>query len=134
MKKKVFAELDEICPQYVIFASNTGCLSIIDMAMVTTRPEKVLGLHFMNPAPSMKLVEIVETIVTSKETLEAGKRLCKSLGKTLVIAKDRPGFTMNVLLVPFLLNAIRMVENNVAPSEDIDTALRSWVLTTRWDH
>lgn len=123
LKKKLFAELDEICPEHVIFATNTGVLSVVDMAIVTTRPEKVLGLHFMNPVSTMKLVEIVKTIATSEETLEAGKQLCKSIGKTFVVAKDRPGFVANALLVPFLLNAIRMVENNVATKEDIDVAV-----------
>jgi 3-hydroxybutyryl-CoA dehydrogenase len=123
VKKQIFAELDEICPKDAILATTTGVLSIIDMAMTTTRPEKVLGLHFMNPVSSMKLVELVETIVTSKETLEIAKELCTSLGKTFVVAKDRPGFIVNGLLVPFLLNAIRMLENNVATKEDIDTSL-----------
>lgn len=123
LKKKVFAELDEICPKHVIFATNTGVLSIVDIAVVTTRPEKVLGLHFMNPVTTMKLVEIVRTIATSEETLEAGKQLCKSIGKTFVVAKDSPGFVTNALLVPFLLNAIRMVENNLATKEDIDVAV-----------
>jgi 3-hydroxybutyryl-CoA dehydrogenase len=124
VKKKIFAELDGICPKDAILATCTGVLSIIDMAMTTTRPERVLGLHFMNPVSSMKLVELVKTIVTSEETLEIAKELCTSLGKTFVVAKDRPGFIVNGLFVPFVLNAIRMLENNVATKEDIDTSLR----------
>ena len=122
LKKKIFAELDKICPKHAILATNTSCLSIIDMAMATSRPEKVLGLHFFNPAPIMKLLEIVKTIATSDETLEVGKDFGNSLGKTTVIAQDTPGFIVNRLMVPFLLNAIRMLDAGVATREDIDTA------------
>ena len=83
LKKKMFAELDKICPKHAILASNTSCLSIIDMAMMTTRPDKVLGLHFFNPVPVMGLVEIVKTIATSDETIEAGKEFGKSEGRAL---------------------------------------------------
>ena len=123
LKIKVFAELDRICPKHAILATNTSCLSIIDMAMATTRPEKVLGLHFMNPVPIMKLLEIVKTITTSDETLEVSQDFGNSLGKTIVIAQDTPGFIVNRLLVPFILNAIRMLEAGIATREDIDTAI-----------
>ena len=123
LKKKIFAELDKICPKHAILATNTSCLSIIDMAMATSRPDKVLGLHFMNPAPIMKLLEIIKTITTSDETLEVGKDFGNSLGKTIVIAQDTPGFIVNRLMVPFLLNAIRMLDAGVATREDIDTAI-----------
>jgi len=123
LKIKVFAELDRICPKHAILATNTSCLSIIDMAMATTRPEKVLGLHFMNPVPIMKLLEIVKTIATSDETLETGKNFGESLGKTIVIAQDTPGFIVNRLLMPFILNATRMLEAGIATREDIDTAI-----------
>jgi 3-hydroxybutyryl-CoA dehydrogenase len=123
LKIKVFAELDRICPKHAILATNTSCLSIIDMAMATTRPEKVLGLHFMNPVPIMKLLEIVKTIATSDETLETGKNFGESLGKTIVIAQDAPGFIVNRLLMPFILNATRMLEAGIATREDIDTAI-----------
>ena len=123
LKKKIFAELDKICPKHAILATNTSCLSIIDMAMATSRPDKVLGLHFMNPAPIMKLLEIVKTIATSDETLEVSKDFGNSLGKTIVIAQDTPGFIVNRLMVPFLLNAIRMLDAGVATREDIDTAI-----------
>ena len=123
MKKKIFAELDKICPEHTILATNTSCLSIIDMAMVTTRPDKVLGLHFFNPAPVMKLMEVVKTIATTGETLEAGKAFGASLGKTIVIAQDSPGFIVNRLLIPFILNAVRMLEAGVATREDIDAAI-----------
>jgi len=123
LKRKIFAEIDKICPKHAILATNTSCLSIIDMAMATTRPDKVLGLHFFNPVPVMQLIEIVRTVATSDDTLETGKTFGNSLGKTVVIAQDAPGFIVNRLLMPFLLNAIRMLEAGVATREDIDTAI-----------
>jgi len=123
LKKKIFAEVDKICPKHTILASNTSCLSIIDIAMATSRPDKVLGLHFMNPVPIMKLLEIVRTIATSDETLDTGRTFGASLGKTVVLAKDTPGFIVNFLLMPFLLNTIRMLDAGVASREDIDTAI-----------
>jgi 3-hydroxybutyryl-CoA dehydrogenase len=124
MKKKIFAELDKICSKDAILASNTSCLSIIDMATVTTRPEKVLGMHFFNPVPSMKLLEIVKTIATSDETLEIAKEFGKSIGKTTIVAPDTPGFIVNRLLLPFMLGAFRMLETGGATKEDIDTGVR----------
>jgi 3-hydroxybutyryl-CoA dehydrogenase len=124
LKKKIFAELDGICPQHAILGTNTSCLSIIDMAVATKRPEKVLGLHFFNPAPVMKLLEIVKTIATSDETVAASQEFGKSLGKTTVIAQDAPGFIVNRLWLPFLLHAIRLYEDGVASKEDIDNAIQ----------
>jgi len=124
LKKKIFAELDGICPQHAILGTNTSCLSIIDMAMATKRPEKVLGLHFFNPAPIMKLLEIVKTIATSDETVEASQKFGESLGKTTVIAQDAPGFIVNRLWIPFLLHTIRLYEEGVASREDIDNAIK----------
>lgn len=122
-KKKIFAELDRICPRHAILASNTSGLPVIDMAMVTSRPDKVLGLHFFNPAPIMKLLEIVRTIATSDETLETAEEFGKSIGKTVVVAKDTPGFIVNRLMLPELLNAVRMLEAGIATREDIDNAI-----------
>lgn len=122
-KKKIFAELDKICPRHAILASNTSGLPVIDMAMSTGRPDKVLGLHFFNPAPVMKLLEVVRTIATSDATLETSKEFGKSLGKTVVVAKDTPGFIVNRLMLPELLNAVRMLEAGVAARDDIDNAV-----------
>ncbi len=123
LKKKIFGELDKICPEQAILASNTSGLSIIDMAMATSRPDRVLGLHFFNPVPVMKLLELIRTIATSDDTFAAGKDFGRSIGKMVIVAKDTPGFIVNRLLVPQLLNAIRMMETGVATREDIDTGL-----------
>ncbi|HEY55677.1 MAG TPA: 3-hydroxybutyryl-CoA dehydrogenase [Dehalococcoidia bacterium] len=123
LKKKIFAELDGICPPHAILATNTSCLSIIDMAMATKRPDKVLGLHFFNPAPVMKLLEMVKTIATSDETVKLSQKFGESLGKTTVIAQDAPGFIVNRLWIPFLLHSIRLYEEGVASREDIDNAI-----------
>lgn len=124
IKKKVFAELDRICPERTILASNTSSMCIIEIAAATERLDKVLGLHFFNPAPVMKLLEIVKTIATSDETLRIGKEFGESLGKTTVIAKDTPGFIVNRLLTPFTLNAIRVLEAGIASRDDIDNAIK----------
>ncbi|MFC1993050.1 3-hydroxyacyl-CoA dehydrogenase family protein [Chloroflexota bacterium] len=124
LKKKIFADLDKVCPAHAILATNTSCLSVIDVAVATKRPEKVLGLHFMNPVPIMKLLEIVRTIATSDDTLESGKEFGNSVGKTLVIAKDTPAFIVNALLMPYLLSAMRMFDAGVATKEDIDTGIQ----------
>jgi 3-hydroxybutyryl-CoA dehydrogenase len=124
LKKKIFAELDGICPKDAILATNTSCLSIIEMAVVTKRPDKVIGLHFFNPAPIMKLLEIVRTIATSEETLAASQKFGESLDKTTVVAQDAPGFIVNRLWIPFLLHCIRLYEEGVASREDIDNAIK----------
>jgi 3-hydroxybutyryl-CoA dehydrogenase len=124
LKKKIFAELDKICPPNAILATNTSCLSIMDMAAVTKRQDKVLGLHFFNPVPLMKLLEVVKTIATSEETLNAGRAFGETLGKTVVTAADSPGFIVNRLLMPFLIEAVKMVEAGQATKEDIDKAVK----------
>ncbi len=123
LKKKLFVEVDKICPKHAILATNTSCLSIVDMAMATSRPDKVLGLHFWNPAPLMKLLEVVKTVATSDETLETGKSFGESLGKTIIVAPDIPGFIVNRLQIPFRLDAIRMLEAGIATKEDIDAGV-----------
>jgi 3-hydroxybutyryl-CoA dehydrogenase len=124
LKKKIFTELDKICSPQAILASNTSCMSIIDMATVTGRPDKVLGLHFFNPVQVMKLLEIVKTIATSDETVEICRTFGESLEKSVVLAQDAPGFIVNRLMTPFLLNAIRMLEAGVATREDIDAGVK----------
>jgi 3-hydroxybutyryl-CoA dehydrogenase len=123
MKKKLFAELDKVCLANTILATNTSCLSIIDMAMVTKRAEKVLGIHFFNPVPVMKLIEVVKTIATSQETIDAGKQFGEKCGKKVVIAQDSPGFIVNRLMIPFILNAIHMRDSGIATKEDIDAGI-----------
>jgi len=114
LKRQIFAALDGICPPHTILASNTSCLCVTEMASVTRRGDKVLGLHFFNPVPVMKLLEIVRTILTSDETLNTCRAFGESLGKTVVVAPDTPGFIVSRLLIPYLLNAIRAVEDKVA--------------------
>jgi 3-hydroxybutyryl-CoA dehydrogenase len=124
LKKKVFAELDAVCPKHAVLATNASTVSIIDIARATQRPDKVIGTHYFNPAAMMKLVEIVRTIATSDETVKICQDYCKSIGKETVIAKDTPGFIVNRLSTPFMLEAVRMLENNVASREDIDNAVK----------
>jgi len=124
IKKKVFAMIDVVCPDHTIFSTNTSTLSVIDLARVTKRPEKVMGLHFFTPVPVMQLVEIVKTIATSEETIKVGQKFVKSLGKISIIAPDIPGLLANRLISTFYLSAIRMVEANIATAQDIDTAMR----------
>ncbi|MGD9118657.1 MAG: 3-hydroxyacyl-CoA dehydrogenase NAD-binding domain-containing protein, partial [Dehalococcoidia bacterium] len=124
LKKKIFAELDGILGKDAILATNTSCLSIIDMAIVTKRADKVVGLHFFNPAPIMKLLEIVRTIATSEETMAASQEFGKKLGKTTVVAKDAPGFIVNRLWIPFMLHSIKLYEEGVASREDIDNGIQ----------
>jgi len=124
VKRKVFEELDRVCPPSTIFTSNTSSLPIVDMAAVTKRPDRFAGLHFFNPAPVMALVEIVKAITTSDETVSTLRAFVQKLGKTPVVSKDVPGFIVNRLLVPYLLGAIRVLEQGVATPEEIDTAVK----------
>jgi 3-hydroxybutyryl-CoA dehydrogenase len=124
LKKEAFKQLDEICPPHALLTSNTSSMTIIEMAAATRRMDKVAGLHFFNPVPVMRLVEIVRTITTSDETVETLREFSESLGKTVVMAKDTPGFVVNRLLIPYLLNAIRCYESGLATIEDIDTAIK----------
>jgi len=123
IKKSLFANLDSICPKHTILATNTSCISIINMATATKRPDKVVGLHFFNPAPVMKLVEVIKTLAASDDTVTESRKFVESLGKTGIIVEDSPAFVVNRLLIPYLLNAIRMLESGIACKEDIDTAI-----------
>ncbi len=124
LKKEIFSELDKTCPEHTIFASNTSSLTVTEMAAATNRPDRFVGLHFFNPVPVMKLVEVVRTIATSQETFDTAFAFGKSLGKEPIACKDNSGFVVNLLLVPYLLDAIRAVENGVASVEDIDKGMQ----------
>ncbi len=122
-KKDLFNHLDDICKDDCIIATNTSTLPVVEMAAQTRRPERVLGIHFFNPAPVMQLVEIVRAITTSDETVEAARGLVEALGKKPVVVKDRAGFVVNALLFPYLNNAVKLLEAGVASKEDIDQAM-----------
>ena len=122
-KNELFGYLDGVCPEGTIFASNTSSLTVTDMAAATSRPDRFVGLHFFNPVPVMKLVEVVRTIVTSQETFEAARAFAKRVGKVPIAARDNSGFVVNLLLVPYMLDAIRQLERGVATIEDIDKAM-----------
>jgi 3-hydroxybutyryl-CoA dehydrogenase len=123
VKQDIFRTLDAACPPATILASNTSSIPIIDLASVTGRPDRVLGLHFMNPVPVMRLIEMVQAITTSDDTVGDCRRFGESLGKRVILSKDRAGFIVNMLLVPYLLDAVRMVEAGFAAREDIDVGM-----------
>jgi 3-hydroxybutyryl-CoA dehydrogenase len=123
LKRKIFSQIDRICPEHAIMATNTSSLLVRDIAVVTRRQDKVLGMHFFNPVPVMKLIEMVRASATSDETLDAGRRFGESLGKTVITVRDSPGFIVNRLITTQIINAIKMVESGVASKEDIDTSM-----------
>jgi 3-hydroxybutyryl-CoA dehydrogenase len=122
-KQAIFSALDAACPPQTILASNTSSIPIIDLASVTRRPERVLGMHFMNPVPVMRLVELVRAITTADAVLTDARAIGEALGKRVIVSKDRAGFIVNMLLVPYLLEAIRMYESGFAAREDIDLGM-----------
>ena len=122
-KIEIFRALDAICGETAIFCSNTSSLTITELSAATRRPDRFAGLHFFNPVPVMKLVEVVRTIATSDATIEALLEFARSLGKEPVLAKDNSGFIVNRLLVPYLLDAVRAVEEGVGTAEDIDKGM-----------
>jgi 3-hydroxybutyryl-CoA dehydrogenase len=124
LKNALWKELDGLCGPSTIFASNTSSLTIAAMAAATKRADRFVGLHFFNPVPLMPLVEVVRTVTTSEETLRRALAFAKSLGKEPVVAKDNSGFIVNLLLVPYLLDAIRAVERGVGSVPDIDKAMQ----------
>ncbi len=124
VKKALFAELEQIVKPSGILATNTSTLAVVEMAMVTQRPDKVVGIHFFNPAPMMKLVEVVRPITASDETVAAALAFAAACGKDGVEVKDRAGFIVNALLFPYLNNAVRMWEQGTASMESIDTAMK----------
>jgi len=123
-KKELFGELDKLCPKSTIFASNTSSISITEMATATQRPDRFLGLHFFNPVPVMKLVEVIRTIATDPAVFEEIVQFAVRLGKTPVRTSDRTGFIVNRLLVPYLLDAVRALEEGVGSIEDIDNSMK----------
>jgi 3-hydroxybutyryl-CoA dehydrogenase len=123
-KRELFTALDALCPPSTIFASNTSSLTITEIATATKRPQRFVGLHFFNPVPIMKLVEVVRTIATDKEVYEEMVVFGAKLGKTAVRAHDSTGFIVNRLLVPYLLDAIRALEEGVGSIEDIDNSMK----------
>jgi 3-hydroxybutyryl-CoA dehydrogenase len=122
-KNELFSVLDDLCGPETIFASNTSSLPITDMAAATGRPDRVVGLHFFNPVPVMKLVEAVRTIATSDDAFDAAYAFAAALGKEPITAKDNSGFVVNLLLVPYMLDAIRQLERGVASIVDMDKAM-----------
>jgi 3-hydroxybutyryl-CoA dehydrogenase len=124
LKKKIFAELDRITSSRTLLSTNTSCLSVTEIARSTNRPEKVIGLHFFNPAPLMQLLEMVITLMTAEETVKTCETFAVSLGKTVVKAKDTRGFIANRLGMPSILNSIRMLENGVASRDEIDNTIK----------
>ena len=123
VKNAMWKELDALCPARTLFASNTSSLTIAAMAAATTRGDRMVGLHFFNPVPVMKLVEVVKTVTTSDESFRRAFEFSKKLGKEPIAAKDNSGFVVNLLLVPYLIDAINALEHGVASIEDIDKGM-----------
>ena len=124
IKKQIFAELDKICKEETILASNTSSLSITEVASATKRPDKVIGMHFFNPAPVMKLVEIIRGMATSQETFDKVKAMSEAIGKTPVEVAEAPGFVVNRILIPMINEAIGIYAEGIASVEDIDTSMK----------
>lgn len=124
VKNGLWRELDVLCPAHTIFASNTSSLTIAAMASATSRADRMVGLHFFNPVPLMKLVEVVRTVTTSEETFRRAFDFARALGKEPIAAKDNSGFVVNLLLVPYLIDAINALEHGVASVSDIDKGMQ----------
>ena len=123
LKKDTFKELDKICPPHTIFASNTSGLSITEMAAVTSRPDKLIGMHFFNPVPVMRLLELVRGYETSEDTIEAAEDVGKKTGKETILVKESPGFCVNRILVPLINEAFFALDEGLANAEDIDKGM-----------
>jgi 3-hydroxybutyryl-CoA dehydrogenase len=124
LKRKIFQHLDKVCPADALIASNTSSISITELAATTGRPDRVIGMHFMNPVPVMKLVEIIRGLATSDETYHAVRDLAVALGKTPAVASDYPGFISNRILLPMINEAVYCVMEGVADAEAIDTVMK----------
>ena len=126
LKRSVFKELDELCAPHVVLASNTSSMSLTEIAAATQRPERVCGMHFFNPVPIMKLVEIIRGYATNDETVNITTELAKKMGKiTVEVKKDSPGFVVNRIMIPHMLEAIKIVEEGIASIEDVDIAVKA---------
>lgn len=126
LKKSVFKELDELCRPEVVLASNTSSMSLTEIAAATKRPENVCGMHFFNPVPLMRLVEVIRGYATSDETVAITTDLAKKMGKiTVEVKKDSPGFIVNRIMIPHMVEAIKIVEEGIATKEDVDTAVKN---------
>jgi 3-hydroxybutyryl-CoA dehydrogenase len=125
VKKELFGQLSEICSETAILATNTSTLPVVEMAVATSRPEKVCGVHFFNPAPAMALVEIVRPLTAADDTITAARGFAEACGKTPVEVADAAGFIVNAILFPYLNSAARLLEKGVASAEDIDTAMKA---------
>jgi len=124
IKKQIFAELDKICKPETILATNTSSLSITEVAAATQRPDRVIGMHFFNPAPVMKLVEVIRGMATSQETFDAVKELSLAIGKSPVEVAEAPGFVVNRILIPMINEAVGIFAEGIASVEDIDTSMK----------
>ncbi|MEX2293932.1 MAG: 3-hydroxybutyryl-CoA dehydrogenase [Acidimicrobiales bacterium] len=124
VKKELFTRLDDILKPEGIIATNTSTLPVVELAVATERPDKVVGIHFFNPAPMMSLVEVIAPLTASPDTVEAAKAFAVACGKDVVEVKDRAGFIVNALLFPYLNNAVRLLESGTANRDDIDTAMK----------
>jgi 3-hydroxybutyryl-CoA dehydrogenase len=124
VKREVFSTLDRVCAPDAVLATNTSSLSVTEIAACASKPERVLGLHFFNPVPLMKLVEVIRALPTNDASFERATAYVASIGKTAVITKDAPGFVVNRLLIPYILDAIRVYEAGLASREDIDNGMK----------
>src|SRR5512134_3507236 len=124
VKKDLFGKLDAVCGDDVVYASNTSSIAITEMASLVKRPSLFVGMHFFNPVPMMRLVEVIPAMQTGKATVDLALAMAKRLDKTPITCKDTPGFVVNRLLVPYMLDAARLLEQGVASAEDIDTAMK----------
>ncbi|MFT9497593.1 3-hydroxybutyryl-CoA dehydrogenase [Anaerosolibacter sp.] len=124
LKKKIFAEIDQVCKSEAILATNTSSLSITEIASATNRPDRVIGMHFFNPVPVMKLIEVIKGLTTSENTKNEILALCQNVGKTPVEVEEAPGFVVNRILVPMINEAIGILADGVAKAEDIDEAMK----------
>ncbi len=124
VKKELFTKLDAVCGEHTIYATNTSSIAITEMAALVKRPANFIGMHFFNPVPMMKLVEVIPALQTAEATKLLALEMAKKIGKTAITCKDTPGFVVNRLFVPYIIDAVRLLEEGVASAEDIDTAMK----------